>query len=48
MNKSFYTRCTLTKFTTLIVNEYYIRSYLFNFWNLTNFRRLLCEKYDVV
>ena len=34
MNKSFNTQCNLTKFSTLIVNEYYHRWYLFNFWNL--------------
>ena len=32
-NKSFNTQCNLTKFSTLIVNEYYHRCYLFNFWN---------------
>jgi len=34
MIKSFNTKCNLTKFSTLIVNEYYRRCYLFNFWNL--------------
>ena len=34
MNKSFNTQCNLTKFSTLIVNEYYHRRNLFNFWNL--------------
>jgi len=34
MNKSFNTQSNLTKYSTLIVNEYYHRYYLFNFWNL--------------
>ena len=34
MNKSLNTQCNLTKFGTLIVNEYYHRCYLFIFWNL--------------
>ena len=35
-NKSFNTRYNLTKFSTgtLIVNEYFRRCYLSNFWNL--------------
>ena len=38
-------QCNLTKFN-IIVNEYYHRCYLFNFWNL-QFHRLLCKKCDV-
>jgi len=34
VNKSFNTQCNVTKFSTLIVNEYYHRCYLFNLWNL--------------
>jgi len=34
MNKSFNTQCNLTRFSTLIVTEYYHRCYFFNFWNL--------------
>ena len=34
VNKSFNVQCNLTKFSTLIVNEYYHRCYLFNCWNL--------------
>ena len=33
MNKSFNTQRNVTKFSTFIVNEYYRRCYLFNFWN---------------
>ena len=34
MNKYSNTQCSLTKFSPLIVNEYYRRCYLFNFGNL--------------
>jgi len=44
MNKSFNTQCNLTKFN-IIVDEYYHRCYLFDFWNL-QFHRLLCKKCD--
>jgi len=41
MNKSFNIHCSLTKFITLIVNEYYHPCNVFNFWNLTNLRTFL-------
>ena len=44
MNKSLNTQCNLTKFSTLIVNEYYRRCYLFNFWNLHYFPPLSLQK----
>ena len=50
MHKSFNTQRSLTKFSTLIFNEYYHRCYLSNFLNLgpyTNFRSLLREKCEV-
>jgi len=34
MNKYFNAQCNLAKFSTLAVNKYYHRCYLFNFWNL--------------
>jgi len=44
MNKSLNTQCNLTKFSTLIVSEYYRRCYLFNFWNLHYFPPLSLQK----
>jgi len=47
MSKSFNMQCILTKFSTLIVNEYYHRfTYLIS-GMYTNFRRLMCKKCDV-
>jgi len=43
-NKSFNTQCNLTKFSTFIVNEYYRRCYLFNLWNLHQFRQVTVQK----
>jgi len=41
------TQCNLTKFSTLIVNEYYHRWYLLNFWNLRSFLQVTVQKCDV-
>jgi len=47
VNKCFNTQRNLTKFSTLIVNEYYHRCYLLNSGNYTNFCRILCRKCDI-
>jgi len=44
MYKSLNTQCNLTKFSTLIVNEYYQRCYLFNLWNLQLFLQVTVQK----
>jgi len=44
MDKSFNMQCNLTKFSTLIVNEYYHRRYLFIFWNLHKFSQITMQK----
>ena len=44
MNKSFDTQCNLTKFSTLVVNEYYHRCCLFNFWIFHQYPHLSVQK----
>jgi len=43
MNKSFNTQCNLTKFSTLIVSEYYRRCTYLISGIYTNFRTFLCK-----
>jgi len=51
MNRSFNTQRNLTKFSTLIINLYYHRCYLFNFWTFRYFLNRSMQKsvtYDIM